>query len=415
MVDNRAEPDRAGRQRGARPLRRQGLRRRPCRATCACPRRRRSASRSCCTTSRPRARRATWSWRASSLAPSRARGARAPTSGRERTDEHAKRKALGRGLAALIPGPRPRRPRARRRRRPARIRGGAPATACASSRSRTSTPRASSRARRSTTRASRSWRRRSARRGSSSRWSCAQRAAGGYELIAGERRWRAAQRAGLHEVPAVVRDVAPTQAFEMAMVENLQREDLNPHRGSGGLPAPDHRVRLHAGVAGRRASARTAPPITNALAAAAPAEPVRDAGHRRPRCRWVTRARCWASSRRRRWSGWRAGRGARAVGAPGRGAGAARAQAGGRDGAQAGGAAAPSASARDLAMRLTRALGTRVSVVEAGPSAVRSPSTITRWTSWTRCWNGCCPSDERAPRAARTDSGPERALRSFSA
>jgi ParB family chromosome partitioning protein len=51
---------------------------------------------------------------------------------------------------------------------------------------------------------------------------------GGYELIAGERRWRAAQRAGLHEVPAVVRDVAEKRAFEMALVENLQREDLNP-------------------------------------------------------------------------------------------------------------------------------------------------------------------------------------------
>jgi ParB family chromosome partitioning protein len=51
---------------------------------------------------------------------------------------------------------------------------------------------------------------------------------GGYELIAGERRWRAAQRAGLHEVPAVVRDVAEQQAFELALVENLQRADLNP-------------------------------------------------------------------------------------------------------------------------------------------------------------------------------------------
>jgi ParB family chromosome partitioning protein len=57
---------------------------------------------------------------------------------------------------------------------------------------------------------------------------------GGYELIAGERRWRAAQRAGLHEVPAVVRDVAPTQAFEMALVENLQREDLNPLEEAAG-------------------------------------------------------------------------------------------------------------------------------------------------------------------------------------
>jgi ParB family transcriptional regulator, chromosome partitioning protein len=51
---------------------------------------------------------------------------------------------------------------------------------------------------------------------------------GEYELIAGERRWRAAQRAGLHEVPVVVRDVAEARAFEMALVENLQRADLNP-------------------------------------------------------------------------------------------------------------------------------------------------------------------------------------------
>jgi ParB family chromosome partitioning protein len=60
------------------------------------------------------------------------------------------------------------------------------------------------------------------------------RTGGGYELIAGERRWRAAQRAGLLEVPTVVRDVAPTQAFEMALVENLQREDLNPLEEAAG-------------------------------------------------------------------------------------------------------------------------------------------------------------------------------------
>jgi ParB family transcriptional regulator, chromosome partitioning protein len=51
---------------------------------------------------------------------------------------------------------------------------------------------------------------------------------GGYFLIAGERRWRAAQRAGLHEVPVVVQDVEQGVAFERALVENLQRADLGP-------------------------------------------------------------------------------------------------------------------------------------------------------------------------------------------
>ena len=49
-----------------------------------------------------------------------------------------------------------------------------------------------------------------------------------YQLIAGERRWRAAQRAGLHRIAAVVRDVPEQLALEMTIVENLQREDLNP-------------------------------------------------------------------------------------------------------------------------------------------------------------------------------------------
>jgi ParB family chromosome partitioning protein len=54
------------------------------------------------------------------------------------------------------------------------------------------------------------------------------RPGGGYFLIAGERRWRAAQRAGLREVPVVVQDVDAREAFERALVENLQRSDLNP-------------------------------------------------------------------------------------------------------------------------------------------------------------------------------------------
>lgn len=51
---------------------------------------------------------------------------------------------------------------------------------------------------------------------------------GGYYLIAGERRWRASQRAGLHEVPVVVQEVDGQAAFERALVENLQRSDLGP-------------------------------------------------------------------------------------------------------------------------------------------------------------------------------------------
>jgi ParB family chromosome partitioning protein len=58
---------------------------------------------------------------------------------------------------------------------------------------------------------------------------------GGYELIAGERRWRAAQMAGLTAIPAVVREVPDEAALVMALIENIQREDLNPLEEAQGL------------------------------------------------------------------------------------------------------------------------------------------------------------------------------------
>jgi ParB family chromosome partitioning protein len=54
------------------------------------------------------------------------------------------------------------------------------------------------------------------------------RATDGYVLVAGERRWRAAQKAGLRELPVMVREVTDKEAFEIALIENIQREDLNP-------------------------------------------------------------------------------------------------------------------------------------------------------------------------------------------
>jgi ParB family transcriptional regulator, chromosome partitioning protein len=50
----------------------------------------------------------------------------------------------------------------------------------------------------------------------------------GYEIIAGERRWRAAQKVGLTKVPVIIKDVSDREVLELALVENLQREDLNP-------------------------------------------------------------------------------------------------------------------------------------------------------------------------------------------
>lgn len=60
---------------------------------------------------------------------------------------------------------------------------------------------------------------------------------GGYQLIAGERRWRASRMAGLKEVPVIIRELSDSDAMEIAIIENLQREDLNPIEEAEGLQA----------------------------------------------------------------------------------------------------------------------------------------------------------------------------------
>lgn len=60
---------------------------------------------------------------------------------------------------------------------------------------------------------------------------------GGYQLVAGERRWRASRMAGLKEVPVVIKELSDVETMEIAIIENLQREDLNPIEEAEGLHA----------------------------------------------------------------------------------------------------------------------------------------------------------------------------------
>ena len=121
-----------------------------------------------------------------------------------------------------------------------------------------------------------------------------------YEIVAGERRWRAAQRAGLHDVPVVLLEVDDREALELAIIENVQRADLNALEEASGYqalvdefkysqddiaqdrrqePQPCRQHAAPAEAAGQRAGA------TSATARSRPA----------------TRARCSASPIRKRW------------------------------------------------------------------------------------------------------------------
>ena len=85
-----------------------------------------------------------------------------------------------------------------------------------------------------------------------------------YQIIAGERRWRAARLAGLHEIPAVVLDVDENTAYALALIENLQREDLNPMEEAEGY----RRLTEELGLTQEQAAQRVGisrPAVANAL------------------------------------------------------------------------------------------------------------------------------------------------------
>ena len=89
-------------------------------------------------------------------------------------------------------------------------------------------------------------------------------AAGNYEIIAGERRWRAARMAGLSSVPALVREVKDNAALAMALIENIQREDLNPLEEAAGIQRLIDEFRMtHEGAAEAVGRSRSA--VSNLL------------------------------------------------------------------------------------------------------------------------------------------------------
>lgn len=85
-----------------------------------------------------------------------------------------------------------------------------------------------------------------------------------YEIVAGERRWRAAQMAGLHEVPAVIREITDQTAVCIALIENIQREDLNPLEEARTLSRLQHEFDMtHEAIA--EAVGRSRSSVTNLL------------------------------------------------------------------------------------------------------------------------------------------------------
>lgn len=87
---------------------------------------------------------------------------------------------------------------------------------------------------------------------------------GGYQIVAGERRWRAARMAGITEVPAVIRDLSDAEMMELALIENLQREDLTPLEEARGYKALIDEYGLTQDEIAKTVG-KSRPAITNAL------------------------------------------------------------------------------------------------------------------------------------------------------
>lgn len=186
------------------------------------------------------------------------------------------------------------------------------------------------------------------------------RAQGGYEIIAGERRWRAAQRAGLREIPVFVRELTEERAFLAALVENLQREDLNPLETARALQRLiDEQGHTHESIATLISKDRST--VANAVRLLKLPEPVMDLiesrelseGHGRALLGAGDAATMQRLAREAIEGGWSVRETERR----------ARAAAQAKPGAEKP-AAAKSPNQRDLEERLTRSVGTRVTVAD---------------------------------------------------
>lgn len=184
----------------------------------------------------------------------------------------------------------------------------------------------------------------------------------GYELIAGERRWRAAQLAGLAEVPVVVKDVTDSEAFVMGLIENLHREDLNPIEEAEGYSRliEDHGL-SQSDLSARLGRDRST--ISNSLRLLKLPEDVRtmviegalSEGHARALLQAPTSAAMITLARKVTALGW-------SVRATEREARQAAGQVGGAKPGKRAGKPAASAQVRSLTERLERALGARVRI-----------------------------------------------------